>query len=130
MAGDVDQNAVADGSVFKTLGGKEVTFSRIGGGGKLLANGIELIEGGTPVPHGALLFLKELLFVDDASVTRLNEEHAYLESGPLLPLPWDESQFLSHAFNAVSENEQHSYMAEYMNMTPELGRFAPRFRKW
>ena len=42
--------------------------------GSLMANGIDLVEGGTPVKHGELLFIAKLLFVDYAQVEALNEK--------------------------------------------------------
>ena len=35
---------------------------------RLNVNGVELLEGYTPVPHGSLLFIKKLLFVDAEEV--------------------------------------------------------------
>eukprot|EP00095_Tigriopus_kingsejongensis_P006427 maker-scaffold469_size162558-snap-gene-0.30 protein:Tk06427 transcript:maker-scaffold469_size162558-snap-gene-0.30-mRNA-1 annotation:"hypothetical protein DAPPUDRAFT_309902" len=123
LVGVVDQNTVENGATFKTVGGKDVTFTREDG--KLRVNNIDLVEGGTPVPHGALLFINELLFVDDAKVSELENEYGYLETGPLIIEPWPESQFLSHVYELISKREEYTYMTEYLNKTPEIGDFAP-----
>ncbi|TRY61331.1 hypothetical protein TCAL_01493 [Tigriopus californicus] len=125
IVGSVDQNTVENGAQFKTVGGKDITFSRVDG--KLRVNDIELVEGGTPVPHGALLFINELLFVDNEMVKELEQDHGYLESGPLVIEPWSESQFLSHVYSFIEGSEEYTYMTEYMNSTPEIGEFAPGF---
>ena len=54
---------------------------------------------------------------------------SYLESGPLLPSPWYRSQFLSHAYDLLSDREEFTYMTEYMNMTEGLGQYAEGLRK-
>ena len=90
---------------------------------------MNLIEGGTTVPHGTLLFIERLMFVDREVVSRLNKEYSYLESGPLLPSPWYRSQFLSHAYDLLSDREEFTYMTEYMNMTQGLGQYAEGLRK-
>eukprot|EP00094_Tigriopus_californicus_P001544 TCALIF_01493-PA protein Name:"Protein of unknown function" AED:0.04 eAED:0.04 QI:513/0.8/1/1/0.8/0.66/6/259/724 len=126
IVGSVDQNTVENGAQFKTVGGKDITFSRVDG--KLRVNDIELVEGGTPVPHGALLFINELLFVDNEMVKELEQDHGYLESGPLVIEPWSESQFLSHVYSFIEGSEEYTYMTEYMNSTPEIGEFAPGFK--
>ncbi len=125
LVGAVDQSNVVDGATFKTLGGEDVTFHRRGN--VLSVNGIELLEGGTPIDHGTMLFIDQLLFVDRDKVDELNEEYPFLESGPLLPAPWYESQFLSHALRTLSEREEYTYMVEYMNATHELGSYAPGY---
>lgn len=126
LVGDVgDRELVEDGATFLTAGGRRVVFSRDPGDpASLSANGVRLVEGGTPVPHGSLLFVDQLLFVDAEAVESLRAENGWLESGPLLPRPWYQSQFLSHALQLVSEREGFSYMAEYMNSTEELGDYA------
>ena len=68
LIGSVDQDLIQSGTTMKTLGGKEVTFTRDEEDGRLMANGIRLIEGGTPVPNGALLFIDKLLFVNPEKV--------------------------------------------------------------
>ena len=55
--------------------------------------------------------------------------YSYLESGPLLPSPWYRSQFLSHAYDLLSDREEFTYMTEYMNMTGALGQYAEGLRK-
>ena len=104
----------------------QVVFGRKNGFG-LSVNGVELVEGGTSVKHGALLFLDQLLFVDHDRVEEVRSSHPYLESGPLLPKPWYRSQFLSHAHKILSRMEQYSYMSEYMEQTAELGDHATRY---
>ena len=128
IVGEVNQAKVKTGEKFKTLGGKTVEFKK-DDGDKLSINDIVLIEGGTPVPHGELLFINKLLFVNDDMVKNLNDEYAYLESGPLLPMPWYKSQFLSHSFELLSERKEYTYMSEYMNNTPEFGSYAEGPRK-
>lgn len=87
-----------------------------------------MVEGGTDVSNGAILFINKLLFVNREEVDRLNVEYGYLESGPLLPKPWYQSQFLSHAFQLLSKKEEFSYMTEYMSKTAALGKFAQGYR--
>ena len=36
---------------------------------------MNLIEGGTTVPHGTLLFIERLMFVDREVVSKLNKEY-------------------------------------------------------
>ncbi len=128
VVGDVgEQETIRDGDSYRTLSGKEVIFSRDpdASGGRVYVNGTPLVEeSGTPVPHGSLLFVDRLLFVDHDRVEALARLHPWLESGPLLPGPWMRSQFLSHALRRLEEREGFAYMAEYMNATEELGRHA------
>ncbi len=85
LVGEVDQETVANGAEFKTVGGRTVRFTRVAsprpGRTGLQANGVDLVEGGTDVAHGTLLFVDSLLFVDIDQVNRLNEQHKYLVSG-------------------------------------------------
>ena len=91
---------------------------------QLSVNDISLVKGGASVPHGALLFINQLLFVNNDLVRELNDEYGYLESGPLLPMPWHKSQFLSHSFELLAGMEEYTYMSGYMNATPALGQYA------
>ena len=127
ILGDVGEKAdIADGATYKTLGGKDVLFTRKALEGKVAVNGVELVEGaGTPVPHGRLLFLNEILFVNHEMVKKLNVKYGYLESGPILPTPWYKSQFLSHVFQKLNKREEFSDLVEYMNATENFGSFAP-----
>ena len=129
IIGEVNQVKVKSGQKFQTLGGKTVEFTK-DDADKLSINDIALIEGGTPVPHGELLFINKLLFVDNNVVKDLNEEYGYLESGPLLPLPWYKSQFLSHALELLSSRKEYTYMSGYMNSTPAFGQYGEGKRKW
>ena len=70
-----------------------------------------------------------VLFNQFVQVNELNEQYGYLESGPLLPSPWYQSQFLSHAFYMLNEKAETSYISNYMNVTEELGDFAQGYSK-
>ena len=129
VIGEIDKGQVEEGATFKTLAGNDVTFSRQNDKRKLTANGVELSEGGTPVPNGQLLFVDKLLFVTHKSVQKLNSQFEYLETGPLLPVPWYKSQFLSHVYKILTEREGFEYVSGYMNQTAELGSYAEDFGK-
>lgn len=83
-----------------------------------------LNSGGTPIPHGSLLFIDRLLFVDSAGVEALRKDHAHLETAPFVFEPFHSSQFLSHAYDRLEGREDASYVVGYLNRTEELGDYA------
>ncbi|XP_068209801.1 uncharacterized protein [Palaemon carinicauda] len=99
-----------------TLGGKVIKFIRKGN--KLLGNGVEVVfESETVLSRGRSYVVQDLFFVDHDRIMELQTEHGDLETAPLLGDPWPTSQFLSHLFDRVQQNERTSFFSEYLNLT-------------
>lgn len=84
--------------------------------GKITANGVEVVKGDTPVTRGNIMFVSEVLFVDDTVVGRLHEEHRDKETPPLLAFPWFGSQFLSHAFLSIESDKRFMHITRFLNV--------------
>ncbi|XP_022193635.2 transforming growth factor-beta-induced protein ig-h3 [Nilaparvata lugens] len=110
---NVRQEQVKDGQTFKTLGGKEIKFTKKT---NLLINGVEVIKGDTPVTRGNIIFISEVLFVNESVVQQLHQQHKDKETPPLLAFPWFGAQFLSHAFLALERNPQFTHVTRFLNM--------------
>ncbi|XP_064122433.1 LOW QUALITY PROTEIN: uncharacterized protein LOC135226650 [Macrobrachium nipponense] len=99
-----------------TLGGRVIKFIRKGN--KLLGNGVEVVfESETVLSRGRSYVVQDLFFVDHERIMELQAEHGDLETAPLLGDPWPTSQFLSHLFDRVQQNERTSFFSEYLNLT-------------
>ncbi|RZF33094.1 hypothetical protein LSTR_LSTR009823 [Laodelphax striatellus] len=84
--------------------------------GNLLINGVEVIKGDTPVTRGNIIFISEVLFVNESVVQQLHQQHKDKETPPLLAFPWFGAQFLSHAFLALERNPQFTHVTRFLNM--------------
>jgi hypothetical protein len=82
---------------------------------KLTLNGVEILDGDTPVSRGNIQFVADLLFVDSSVVSELNKKHRDVESAPLVAHPWYSSQFLSHIYRELSVRDQFSFVLDYLN---------------
>lgn len=112
--GNIRQDQVTDGQVYKTLGGSDITFRRKPTG--LTVNGVDLVKGDTPVMKGNIMFVSEVLFVNESVVQQLHQKHRDKETPPLLAFPWFGAQFLSHAFLALERNPHFSHITRFLNM--------------
>merc|ERR1711972_1057099 len=74
---------------------------------------------------GSILFLDKVLWVDHDVVDDLNSKYGFLESGPPINYPWNNSQFLSHSLSRPENMPETSLLAGYLNNTPSLGDLAP-----
>lgn len=81
-----------------------------------LVNGAPIVEGGTPVARGNILFIGEVLFVSEAIVSRLHQQHRDKETPPLLAFPWFGAQFLSHAFLALERDKRFTHITRFLNL--------------
>ena len=54
---------------------------------------------------------------------------SFLESGPPINSPWNNSQFLSHSLIILEKMAHTSLIAQYMNATPTLGDLATSVAK-
>ncbi|KAL1124421.1 hypothetical protein AAG570_001049, partial [Ranatra chinensis] len=112
--GNIRQEQIKDKMSVKTLGGGEIMFSKMRTG--LKANGVEVVKGDTPVTRGNIMFLTEVLFVDDEVVHRLHESHRDKETPPLLAFPWFGAQFLSHAFLTLERDPRFTHITRFLNV--------------
>lgn len=64
---------------------------------------------------GNIMFVTEVLFVDESVVSQLHEEHRDKETPPLLAFPWFGSQFLSHAFVALEADARFKHVTRFLN---------------
>lgn len=79
-------------------------------------NGVEVVKGDTPVVRGNIMFISEVLFVNEGVVQRLHQKHKDKETPPLLAFPWFGAQFLSHAFLALERNPRFTHITRFLNM--------------
>ncbi|KAK3912157.1 Transforming growth factor-beta-induced protein ig-h3 [Frankliniella fusca] len=100
LKSDLRADDLKDGQVALSLEGREVVFARKP---NLTVNGVQVVGGDTPVAHGNILLINEVLFVTEEVVARLHENNRDKETPPLLAFPWIGAQFLSHAFLALEE---------------------------
>lgn len=90
----------------------------------MTANGAPIVQGDTPIHHGNLIFVSEVLFVSDAEVQALHQKHKDKETPPLLAFPWFGAQFLSHAFLALERQRQFSHITRFLNLA-DLAAYVP-----
>ncbi|XP_067003374.1 periostin [Anabrus simplex] len=114
--GNLRQDNIKDGQKAVTLGGKEIEFSRTENPPILTVEGAAIVNGDTPVTGGNIMFIGEVLFVNDGVVQRLHQDNKDKETPPLLAFPWFGSQFLSHAFLALEENPQFTQITRFVNL--------------
>ncbi|GLH16155.1 Transforming growth factor-beta-induced protein ig-h3-like Protein [Gryllus bimaculatus] len=114
--GNLKQENIRDGQKALTVGGKEITFSRKQTPPTLMVEGAHIVNGDTPVVGGNIMFIGEVLFVNEGVVQRLHQENRDKETPPLLAFPWFGSQFLSHAFLALEENPQFTQITRFVNL--------------
>lgn len=88
----------------------------------LSVNGAAVVKGDTPIVKGNIMFISEVLFVSEAIVSRLHQQHKDKETPPLLAFPWFGAQFLSHAFLALERDRRFSHITRFLN----LADLAPR----
>ncbi|XP_024084217.1 periostin [Cimex lectularius] len=114
IKGNIKQETLPNKYKVKTLGGEEIEFVKADG--RISSNGVELVKGDTPVTKGNIMFVTEVLFVDDAVVGKLHEEHRDKETPPLLAFPWFGSQFLSHTFLSIESMKGFSHITRFLNV--------------
>jgi len=114
----------SDETTLMTLGDLAVRMTVRGE--NTYANGV-LVRGGITLDggRGSVLFLDKLLWVDHDVVDDLNSKYGFLESGPPINYPWNNSQFLSHSLVRLENMPETSLLAGYLNNTPSLGTLAP-----
>jgi len=124
VEGSEDIEPGSDTTILTTIGGRivKITFK----GENTYANGVQVkgkmqLQGG----RGRVLFLDQVLWVDHDVVEDLNNEFSFLETGPPINSPWNNSQFLSHSLAILEKLPNTSQTGLYMNMTNTLGNFAP-----
>nr|CAD7196997.1 unnamed protein product [Timema douglasi] len=121
VKGNLHQDSIKDGQTAMTLGGQEITFARkpnsSSSPGVLTVNGVQVVKGDTPVSDGNMMFLGEVLFVDDEIVKKLQQSNRDKETAPLLAFPWMRSQFLSHAFLMLEEDpDRFTHITRFLNL--------------
>lgn len=82
----------------------------------LTINGAAVVKGDTPVLNGNIMFIAEVLFVSEAVVSRLHQQHRDKETPPLLAFPWFGAQFLSHAFLALERDKRFTHITRFLNL--------------
>ncbi|KAG8266479.1 hypothetical protein J6590_071433 [Homalodisca vitripennis] len=111
---NIRQEQIKDGQTFKTLGGQDIVFNKKAAG--LTVNGADVVKGDTPVARGNIMFVSEVLFVNETVVQRLHQKHRDKETPPLLAFPWFGAQFLSHAFLALERTPHFAHITRFLNM--------------
>ncbi|KAL0274146.1 UNVERIFIED_CONTAM: hypothetical protein PYX00_006639 [Menopon gallinae] len=114
IPGNLRQESIKDGQKVKTLGGREIVFTR--NLFFLSANGAPIVRGDTPIHHGNLMFISEVLFVSETEVQKLHQQNKDKETPPLLAFPWFGSQFLSHAFLALEKQRKFTHITRFLNL--------------
>lgn len=79
-------------------------------------NGATIVKGDTPVTRGNVMFIGEVLFVSEAVVSRLHQQHRDKETPPLLAFPWFGAQFLSHAFLALERDKRFTHITRLVKI--------------
>lgn len=136
IPGNLRQETIKDGQKVKTLGGREIVFTRNRESNSvfsdlsrtvrinsvsfpvffLSANGAPIVRGDTPIHHGNLMFISEVLFVSETEVQKLHQQNRDKETPPLLAFPWFGSQFLSHAFLALEKQRKFTHITRFLNL--------------
>jgi len=113
VKGKLKQDAIKTNQAYKTLGGRDITFKKTP---NLTVNNVPVVKGDTPVPEGNIMFIGEVLFVSEAVVSRLHQQHKDKETPPLLAFPWFGAQFLSHAFLALERDRRFGHITRFLNL--------------
>jgi hypothetical protein len=79
-------------------------------------NGVQIVNGDTPVENGNIMFLSEVLFVNEEVVNRLHEQNRDKETPPLLAYTWMNSPFISHAYLALQTDSRFTLVSHYINL--------------
>ncbi|XP_063229791.1 uncharacterized protein LOC134534960 isoform X2 [Bacillus rossius redtenbacheri] len=117
VKGNLRQDGIQEGQRATTLGGWEVVFAKKNNSSLLTVNGVQVVKGDTPVAGGNMMFLGEVMFVDDDVVSRLYADNRDKETAPLIAFPWMRSQFLSHAFLALEKQPVgFAHVTRFLNM--------------
>lgn len=82
----------------------------------MTVNGADVVKGDTPVARGNIMFVSEVLFVNETVVQQLHQKHRDKETPPLLAFPWFGAQFLSHAFLALERSPRFTHITRFLNM--------------
>ncbi|KAL1490359.1 hypothetical protein ABEB36_013070 [Hypothenemus hampei] len=114
VKGRLKQDAIKDGQVVPTLGGRDIHFKRTPNG--LTVNGAIIVKGDTPLEKGNMMFIGEVLFVSESVVSKLHQQHRDKETPPLLAFPWFGAQFLSHAFLALERDKRFTHITRFLNL--------------
>ncbi|KAG5897261.1 hypothetical protein JTB14_013162 [Gonioctena quinquepunctata] len=113
VEGRLKQDMIKDGQIVRTLGGREIVFRKTP---NLIVNGAAIVKGDTPVARGNIMFIGEVLFVSEAIVSKLHQQHKDKETPPLLAFPWFGAQFLSHAFLALERDKRFTHITRFLNL--------------
>jgi hypothetical protein len=79
-------------------------------------NGVQIVNGDTPVENGNIMFISEILFVNEEVVNRLHQENRDKETPPLLAYTWMNSPFISHAYLALQKDSRFTHITRYINL--------------
>jgi len=79
-------------------------------------NGVQIVNGDTPVENGNIMFISEILFVSEEIVNRLHQENRDKETPPLLAYTWMNSPFISHAYLALQKDSRFTHVTRYINL--------------
>ncbi|XP_069698147.1 periostin isoform X2 [Periplaneta americana] len=126
VKGNWRQDSIKDGQKLTTLGGREIIFEKKealetkddarGASVSLNVNGVPVVNGDTPVENGNIMFISEVLFVDEDVVQRLHQQNKDKETPPLLAFTWMNSQFISHAYLALQKDPRFTHVTRYINL--------------
>ncbi|PSN48007.1 hypothetical protein C0J52_18582 [Blattella germanica] len=125
VKGNWRQDSIKDGQKLTTLGGREIIFNRQEtrdesrrNGVSLTINGVPVVNGDTPVENGNIMFIGEVLFVNEDVVQQLHQKNKDKETPPLLAFTWMNSQFISHAYLALQQDSRFTHMTRYTFFVP------------
>lgn len=79
-------------------------------------NGVQIVNGDTPVENGNIMFIGEILFVNEEVVNRLHQQNRDKETPPLLAYTSVNSLFFSHAYLALQKDSRFTYVTRYINL--------------
>lgn len=79
-------------------------------------NGVQIVNGDTPVENGNIMFISEVLFVNEEVVTKLHQQNRDKETPPLLAYTWMNSPFISHAYLALQKDPRFTYITQHINL--------------
>ncbi|XP_021939131.1 transforming growth factor-beta-induced protein ig-h3 isoform X2 [Zootermopsis nevadensis] len=126
VRGNWRQDTISDGQKVTTLGGRDITFGRRdqfstrkdGRRNSVIftVNGVQIVNGDTPVENGNIMFISEVLFVNEEVVTKLHQQNRDKETPPLLAYTWMNSPFISHAYLALQKDPRFTYVTQHINL--------------
>ncbi|XP_043243718.1 uncharacterized protein LOC122392661 [Amphibalanus amphitrite] len=106
VKGKLTSKDITNGMKVSTMGGKELVFKV--GPESTSVNGKPLFLGDTPISHGNILFLDELLFVDYDIIAELRLSHRDKETAPVLAGMAGEAMFLAHLISKLTHRDNSS----------------------